>query len=106
MGSGYTSKMYLKKPILDKRGKSYPNVPEYDKSIQDSFENFSFDGYTNIEIPINFGSKKNKKISPVYYSATKMKKFTAEIFFTIINNLETPELELYYGKKLISKIKH
>src|SRR5690554_1026705 len=113
MGSGYTSKMYLKKNLKDRKGKPYKGIPKYDKSVTDSFEDFIFEGYTNIEVPINFGSKKSHSISPdnkediistVYYSPTKMNQFTAEIYFIVHNSFPNSHLELYYGKELISEI--
>lgn len=115
MGSGYTSKMYLKKNLKNKKGKPYKGIPEYDASIKDSFEDFSIDGYTNVEVPIRFGTnrslagefsgKKKEIISTVYYSPTQLDQFTAEIYFIVHNSFPETHLELYYGNQLISEIK-
>lgn len=102
MGSGYTSKMYLKKRLVNKNGKPYKGIPKYDKSVTDSFNDFDFEGYNNIEVPINFGLK--DATSVVYYSPTKMNQFTAEIYFIVHNTFPETHLELYYGNQLISKI--
>lgn len=104
MGSGLSSEMFLTKPILNKKGKPYPQLPKYDKSVKDSFKSYSFDGYENVEVPINFGTKKKKALSPVYYKPVTMKQFTAEIYFVVLGNLKTPMLELYYGKKRMFEI--
>lgn len=114
MGSGYTSKMYLKKNLKDRKGKPYKGIPKYDKSVTDSFNDFDFEGYTNMEVPIRFGTnrslagefsgKKKEIISTVYYSPTKMNQFTAEIYFIVHNSFPETHLELYYGKQLISEI--
>lgn len=114
MGSGYTSKMYLKKNLKNKKGKPYKGIPKYDAKIKDSFEDFSIDGYTNIEVPIRFGTnrslagefsgKKKEIISTVYYSPTQMDQFTAEIYFIVHNSFPETHYELYYGNELISEI--
>src|SRR5690554_4113051 len=101
MGSGYTSKMYLKKNLKDRKGKPYKGIPKYDASIKDSFEDFSIDGYTNVEVPINFGSNRS---SVVYYSPTQLDQFKAEIYFIVHNSFPETHLELYYGNQLISEI--
>ncbi|MCX7548614.1 hypothetical protein OS188_11695 [Xanthomarina sp. F1114] len=113
-GSGYTSKMYLKKNLKNRKGKPYKGIPEYDKSVKDSFEDFIFEGYTNIEVPLRFGTnrslagefsgKKKEIISTVYYSPTQLDQFTAEIYFIVHNSFPESHLELYYGKQLISEI--
>lgn len=116
MGSGYTSKMYLKKNLKDKKGKPYRGItPKYDKSVTDSFDTFIFEGYTNVEVPLNFGSnrslstadvfeKKKDIVSVVYYSPTKMDQFTAEIYFIVHNSFPDMYYELYYGKQFISEV--
>lgn len=114
MGSGYTSKMYLKKNLKDRKGKPYKGIPKYDSKIKDSFEDFIFEGYTNIEVPLRFGTnrslaaefsgEKKEIISTVYYSPTQMDQFTAEIYFIVHNSFPETHLELYYGKQLISEV--
>lgn len=115
MGLGKGSSMYLKNDLRDKKGKAYPFLPSYDPSVEDSFEEFIFEGYTNAEMSINFGSnkrystseafdKRRDLISPVYYSPTNMNEFTAELFFTVLKTVRYPGLVLYYGKDLIGYI--
>ncbi|TYA54326.1 hypothetical protein [Formosa maritima] len=114
MGSGYTSKMYLKKNLKDKKGKPYKGIPKYDAKIKDSFEDFSLEGYSNIEVPIRFGTnrslagefsgEKKEITSTVYYSPTKMDQFTAEIYFIVHNTFPYTHYELYYGNQKISEV--
>lgn len=114
MGSGYTSKMYLKENLKNKKGKPYKGIPKYDAKIKDSFEDFSLEGYTNIEVPIRFGTNrslaaefsgdKKEIISTVYYSPTKMDQFTAEIYFIVHNTFPETHYELYYGYRFISEV--
>lgn len=115
MGLGKGSKMYLKSDLRDKKGKPYRLLPLYDPSVKDSFGDFVFEGYTNAEMPINFGSskrystaeafdKRKDLISTVYYSPTRMNQFTAELFFTVMKTQRYPRLFLYYQKELIGYI--
>ncbi|GGG51126.1 hypothetical protein [Bizionia arctica] len=113
-GAGYTSKMYLKENLKDKKGKPYKGIPKYDAKVKDSFEDYLFDGYTNLEVPIRFGTnrslaaefsgEKKEIFSTVYYSPTQMDQFTAEIYFIVHNTFTESHYELYYGKQLISEI--
>jgi len=101
---GY-GRIYLKRQILNERGRPYPNLPKYNESVPDSFDNFSFIGYTNIEVPMYFSTNKNsKKNSIIYYSSSEKTKFRADLFFTIIINKKTPILELYYGNERIGSV--
>lgn len=66
MGSGYTNKMYLKTEMLDKKGKPYVGIPKFDATITDSFADFVFEGYTNIEVPLNFGSNRSLSAAELF----------------------------------------
>ncbi|HET8810078.1 MAG TPA: hypothetical protein VFM65_07430 [Flavobacteriaceae bacterium] len=99
------SNKLLKTQLLNKRGKPWPDVPKYDPSVPDSFEAYNFDGYQNIEIPTNFSINKNKpKISVVYYGPTTLRRFTSDMFFVILNELQNPKLEFYYKHEKIADI--
>lgn len=103
---GDLGKPYLKKEVLNKRGKQYKFLPPYDESIPDSFDKFQFEGYTNIETPMRYYNLvSGEVISVEYYSSSKKPKFRAEMQFPILINERKPNLELYYGKKLIAEVK-
>ncbi len=104
---GDLGRTYLKRKILNKRGKQYKFLPKYDESISDSFDTFTFNGYTKIEIPMNFGSSKsNKFTSVIYYSPSQKPNFRADMQFVIITNKKVPKLKLYYGNTFIADIKN
>jgi len=114
VGFGATFESYLKEEFLNKRGKQYRELPKYDPSVKDSFGDFDFEGYENVEIPIEFDiyyDKLNayfangKFTSVVYYPPTsKWKKFLSFLRFPLLQSENNPVFELYYGNKLISKI--
>lgn len=99
-------KPYLKKEILNKKGKQYKFLPKYDESVIDNFEKFKFEGYKTIETPMRYYNiVSGEVISVEYYSPSKKPKFVANMQFPVFIDLKTPILQLYYGKKLIKSIK-
>ncbi|MEP1489477.1 MAG: hypothetical protein ABJU54_02900 [Gilvibacter sp.] len=117
IGFGHSSVSYLKDEILDKKGKPFKLLPKYDPSIKDSFEDYSFDGYKNCEIPLDFGSNKRhsvnelfsskrRLVSVIYFPESKWKKFFSSLQFPVVIKDKEPKLEFYYKKKMISKIKY
>jgi len=96
---------YRKTELYDKKGKPIQNGPPYDKSEKDYFNDYDIEGYKNLEIPINFGTKKNPKLSVVYFGQTAYKKFTAELFFALLVENTGLDYELYYADEKISNIK-
>lgn len=115
--SGITGKRYLKTEYVNKKGKPYKDLPEYNPSITDSFYDYNFEGFENVEIPTTFIINKggwsgalallNKKLelsSIVYYGHTKLNKFTADLIFAALID-ENNSLELYYGSELVEKLK-
>ncbi|MEC7265673.1 MAG: hypothetical protein VXW38_18170 [Bacteroidota bacterium] len=109
---GGQSKMMLNEEILNEKGKPYGDLPDYDPNHTDSFFDYTFEGYSNLAVPVNFGSggsyfskKKKPRILYVHYDYVDYKKFTAEIYFYILTNPRyQPKFELYYGKRLVSEV--
>lgn len=102
MGYGKLMKVDLKKKGLI----GYHNLGAYYKpEIKDTFEDYEFKGYTNFALSYNFWTEKKPLIGKVYFAPHKFKKFKSLIFFPILNKVENPEFELYYGNERISKIK-
>lgn len=114
IGLHATFESYLKEEFLNKRGKQYRDLPKYDPSVKDSFSDYEFEGYENVEIPIEFDiyyDKLNsyfangKFTSVVYYPPTsKWKKFLSFLRFPLLQSDNIPVFELYYGNILVSKI--
>jgi hypothetical protein len=96
---------FLKTRLLNKKGKDYFGAPRLIESEIDYFDLFDKDGYTNFELPVNFGTKKNPKISVVYFGETEYRKFTAELFFAIIKIHKYSDFELYYKDERVTGIK-
>ncbi|HET8839655.1 MAG TPA: hypothetical protein VFM82_11745 [Flavobacteriaceae bacterium] len=102
---GDLGKIYLKKEVLNKRGKQYKFLPPFDKSMPDSFEKYYFEGYKTIEVPTRYYDIiSGEVISVQYYSPSQKPKFRADLQFIVITNLKEPDLQLYYGKQLVSDI--
>ncbi|MFD1095999.1 hypothetical protein [Salegentibacter chungangensis] len=109
------AKSYLKTEILNKNGKPVYGLPDYDPEVYDSFEDYNFEGYTNIQIPVNFtkvvhghfaGKPLSDKaeLSLIYYSPTELNRFTADMEYSVIISAKEPVLELYYGKNKVSEL--
>ncbi len=103
---GDLGKTHLKKKVLNKRGKQYKFLPPYDESIPDSFEEYNFEGYSIIEIPIRYYNVvSGEVISVLYYRSSKKPNFRADMQFPVIINRKVPNLKLYYGKEVVADIK-
>ncbi|WP_055437656.1 hypothetical protein [Lacinutrix algicola] len=76
----------------------------YKPEIKDSYVEYTIEGYTDVEVPFNFGTKKNPKKSVVYFRPNNFHKFKSLFFFPISKSAENPDLEFYYGKEKISKV--
>jgi len=102
---GDLGRTYLKKEVLNKRGKQYKFLPPYDESMPDSFETFNFEEYVNIEIPMRFYNMvSGEVISVIYFSPSQKTNFRADMQFIVITNRKTPKLKLYYGEEYISDV--
>lgn len=97
---------YRKTELFNKKGKPIEyGIPPFDKSEKDYFNDYDKQGYTNFEIPINFGTVKNPKMSILYFGETNYKKFTAELFFAILVENTSLNYELHYKDEKLADIK-
>lgn len=98
---------YTKTELFNEKGKKmdWYGLPPYDTSVTDYFDKFDKEGYTNIEIPINFGTKEKPNLSVVYFGETEYEDFTAELFFAVFEKYKDLDYELYYMDKKIADIK-
>ena len=79
--------------------------PPYDETEKDYFNDYNIVGYKNFETPVNLGTKRNPKLSILYFGETSYEKFTAELFFTLMVQNIRLEYELYYKDERIADIK-
>jgi len=100
----YQGKELLKTKLLNKRGRPYQNVPEFDPEIKDTFEDYHFEGYKNVTCQINFGTNKNPVVSGIYYAPITMNSFIADAFFAVQKFDNAPVFELYYGNEKVADI--
>jgi len=100
----YQGEEYLKTKLVNKKGRSYQNAPNYNPRMNDTFNDYVFEGYENIECEINFGTDKNPLLSVTYYAPITMNSFIADSFFAILNFEKKPIFELYYGNEKVADI--
>lgn len=96
---------FRKTELFDKKNKPIQYGPPYNKSEKDYFNDYDMEGYKNLEMPINFGTKKSPKLSVIYFGETSYKKFTAELFFALLVENTNLDYELYYADEKIADIK-
>ena len=101
----YQGEEVLKTELLNKRGKPYDNLPNYNPSIKDTFEEYTFEGYQTVECKINFKTRNKPLESVTYYVPITMNKFTADLFFALPDYEEKGVFELFFGKVKIADIK-
>ena len=102
---GNLGRVHLKKEVLNKKGKQYKFLPPYDKSLHDSFATYSFPDYKNIEVPLRYYNVvSGEVISVIYYSPSQKPNFRADMQFVVRTDQNKPQLQLYYGEKLISDV--
>lgn len=96
---------YRKTELYDKKGKPIQYGPPFDESEKDYFYDYDIEGYTNFEIPVNFGTARNPKTSILYFGETSYEKFTAELYFALLVQYTDLDYELYYQDQKIADIK-
>lgn len=96
---------YRKTEFYHKNGSPIQIGIPYDKSEKDYFNDYDIEGYENFETPINFGTKKNPKLSVVYFGETSYKKIIAELFFVLLAENISLDYELYYKNEKIADVK-
>lgn len=97
---------FRKDKIYNDKGKEINGdfLPPYDESEKDYFNEFDKEGYTNLEMKIDFGTTRSPKLSVVYFGETRHQKFTAALYFAIIEVNKNHTYELYYKDEKISDI--
>ncbi len=93
----YGFEKLTKEPITTNKG-----VLNYDKGILDSFDNYSFEGYKKLEVPVNYGTIKNPQLHIVYFKPKNFKKRKINLFFPFIAKQNNGTL--FYGKEKIAEL--
>lgn len=98
---------YTKTELFNEKGKKmdWYGLPTFDTAVTDYFDKFDKEDYTNLEIPINFGTSEKPNLSVIYFGETEYEDFTAELYFAIFEKYKDLDYELYYMDKKISDIK-
>ncbi len=86
---------YRKEKPHDSKKYSY-NLPQYNSTVVDVFDQFSLKDYNDFGVPIEFGTEKNPDKSIIYFGKTTYKNFRAELFFITLRELKNSVFELYY----------
>jgi hypothetical protein len=97
---------FRKEKIFNEKGKEINSywLPEYNESEKDYFYDYNIEGYTNLEVKINFGTNQKPKESIVYFGQTEYDDFTAELFFAILVEHKDADYELFYKDEKIFDI--
>lgn len=101
---GNPERNYFRKTKSENKDYS-SNLPQYKSTEIDQFDKFNIAGYTNSEIPVEFGTKKNPDSSIVYFGQTAYKNFKAELFFIIPLTLKVSTFSLYYRDVNVGTVK-
>lgn len=97
---------FRKEKIYNEKGKELNGdwLPEYNESEKDYFYDYNIEGYKNLEVSIDFGTKAKPQPSIVYFGETALDDFTAELFFTILVENKDVDYQLYYKDEKIFDI--
>ncbi|GAB2772550.1 hypothetical protein [Salinimicrobium soli] len=92
---------FRKTQFFNKSGRPASLHVPFDIEEKDLFEEYNMPGYTNFEVPINFGKD---RLSVVYFGQTDLKKLTAELFFTIPQKYLGLPYHLYYRDEKVAEV--
>ena len=76
----------------------------YDPTIKNTFCDYSIKNYKDIQLQLNFGTKKKPNIKPVYFKPNTIDKNVLDAFFIVPNEMVAGKI--YYGDILIGEIKY
>jgi hypothetical protein len=74
---------------------------EYDPTIKDTFTNYDFEGFTTIEIPVDYDGWGKQDNQIVYFKPEKFKNKRVNFFFPFLK--KSAKGSLYYGDKKIAE---
>jgi|GEM_PF-5883837 len=74
----------------------------YEPKIVDTFENYDFNEYTNLEVPVDYDGWGKQKNQVVYFKPQKFKTKKLNFFFPYLKDVKTGTL--YYGDKKVAEL--
>ncbi|MDP2688064.1 MAG: hypothetical protein Q8O62_12630 [Aequorivita sp.] len=75
---------------------------DYDPSVPNTFGDYSFEGYKDCPITLNFGTNRKPINHTIYFRPNNIDKNVLDVYFVVPNELTTGKL--YFGDTLISEI--
>lgn len=73
------------------------------KGVADAFVDYSVEGFTDIDVTLNFGTDRKPIIRNIYYRPNYIKNSLIDIYFMMPKKAKTAQL--FYGENKISDIK-
>ena len=75
---------------------------EYTPELKDSFLDYNYEDFNNIDFKVNLGTKKKPDIHVIYFEPREINNRLMHIFVAIPSNLK--EADLYYGNINIGEV--
>lgn len=75
---------------------------DYDASVPNTFDDYTFQGYKDCPIDLNFGTNRKPIVHTIYFRPQNIDKNVLDVYFVVQNELTTRKL--YFGDTLISEI--
>lgn len=79
-----------------------PVLAKFDPSVPNTFGDYSFEGYKDCPITLNFGTNRKPIVHTIYFRPNNIDKNVLDVYFVVPNELTTGKL--YFGNTLISEI--
>jgi len=73
----------------------------YKPEVEDTFKDYSMEGYEDISPEINFGTKKKPKVVSPYLNPEDLRACKIDMYFTLPKDLK--EFRIYYGSTIIAE---
>lgn len=75
---------------------------KYEPNIEDSFEYYDFDGYTNLEVSVDYDGWGKQKKQVVYFKPQKFKTKKLNFFFPFLKEIKSGVL--FYGNEKVAEL--
>lgn len=79
-----------------------PIFARYDPSVPNTFNDYSFEGYKDYSLDLNFGTTRKPIVHTIYFRPQNIDKNVLDVYFVVPNELTSGKL--YFGDTLISEI--
>lgn len=88
--------------ILTTNDTEKPVFARYDPSVPNTFNDYSFEGYKDYSLDLNFGTTRKPIVHTIYFRPQNIDKNVLDVYFVVPNELTSGKL--YFGDTLISEI--